>query len=109
MTQATADAGRTVSDQLRALWREVDALGGSFSNEYDAGYCQGVTQACVKLENAGFTEGNSAAADLIDQLVGAAKIALNYISNTESEFGITLCCAEALRAALATAKTGGAE
>ncbi len=38
-----------------------------------------------------------------DNLLAAAILALNYITNTESEFGITLKCGDALRAAIAKA------
>lgn len=54
--------------KLRALWREVDALGGTARTEYDVGYCQGVLQASIKLEEAGFSEGQSKAADTIEAL-----------------------------------------
>ncbi len=37
------------------------------------------------------------------ELLEAAERALNYLQNTEDEFGISLGCAEALRAAIAKA------
>lgn len=61
---------KELETRLRALWREVDALGGTHAkdNDYEAGYCQGVLQASIKLEEAGFSEGQSDAADTIESL-----------------------------------------
>ena len=42
--------------------------------------------------------------DAVAQLVEAARAALNYLENTEGEFGITLGSAMGLRAALAACK-----
>ena len=40
------------------------------------------------------------ASDAVARLVEAARAGLNYLENTEGEFGITLGCATGLRAAL---------
>lgn len=70
-SQKAEARGAGVTSQLRGLWREIDALGGTHSNDYDAGYCQGIDQASLILEAAGFEENKSTAADLIDALVKA--------------------------------------
>ena len=45
------------------------------------------------------------APDAVARLVEAARAALNYLENTEGEFGITLGSATVLRAALAAMET----
>lgn len=63
-----------ISDKLRGLYRAVDALGGwgRSSSEYDAGHERGIEQALDVLEAAGFSEGKSTAADVIDAAPDAA-------------------------------------
>lgn len=62
-------------ERLNGLWREVDALGGTAHTDFDVGYSQGVEQASLKLEAAGFTEGRSEAADEITRLQSALSVA----------------------------------
>ena len=52
--------------------------------------------------------GMPAAPDAVAQLVEAARAALNYLENTEGEFGITLESATNIRAALAAMETSHA-
>ena len=47
----------------------------------------------------------SPATDAVARLVEAARAGLNYLENTEGEFGITLGCATGLRAALTAMET----
>jgi hypothetical protein len=55
--------------QLRALYRNVEALGSPVSeNDFNAGYNQAIENVCWFLKNAGFEEGKSTAASEIEFL-----------------------------------------
>lgn len=55
--------------QLRALYRNIDALGGADDgNEFNAGYNSAIDNVLWLLKCAGFEEGKSTAADEIARL-----------------------------------------
>lgn len=56
---------------------------------------------CNTIDNAEVLAGMPINTDAVTRLVEAARAGLNYLENTEGEFGITLGSATVLRAALA--------
>lgn len=83
--------------------RNVDACGGTASNDYNSGYCYGIDRVLSELEACVFTENQSTAADKIDALV---KALADLLAASERHIFSTECQIErdAARAALAGAK-----
>jgi len=68
-----------IQERLRKLWRAVDAEGGAARTEFDSGYNQAIGVACDRLNDAGFSEGRSEAADLMDEMLAALRLAHDHL------------------------------
>jgi len=113
----TADAPNLypqTSDASNKLWpHPLDGLLEPGAARYDATVSIAISDLVPRLrgrarsarsENTGTGLGDALhfeqAANRIDMLVAALRACLNYIENTEGEFGIKLTCGDMARAAL---------
>lgn len=89
------------------VWAKISPTGDEGGLLCPSCMCAAAEAVGVKCK-ATFRSGPFFEADprAVERLVEAARAALNYLENTEGEFGITLESATDIRAALAATETG---